>query len=154
MLGVDDGINFVAYADWLLGDDLMRAYTLNRGVAASYFGDDGVVVVGVEPSAVADLAAGFGVERSVIEDDFAFVSGFELLCAMAVVDDGENFAVVGASLAVALELRFRKLLVGGVGGLLGWRLSRMRVRVHAVPPWRDRSPSDQTLFPGRAQRLA
>ena len=101
--GVDYGIDFVAYSDWLLGDDLMRADPLNRSVAAFHFGDDGVVVVGVEPSAVADLAAGFGVERRVIEDDFAFVSGLELLRALSVVDYGEHFAAVGASLAVAFE---------------------------------------------------
>ena len=91
---VDDGIDFVAYADWLLGDDLVCANALNRGVTAFHFGDDGVVIVGVEPSAVANLAAGFGVEGRVIEDDFAFVSGLELLRATAVVDDGENFAAV------------------------------------------------------------
>ena len=102
--GVDDGVDFVAHADWLLGDDLVRADALNRGVAAFHFGDDSVVIVGVEPSAVANLAAGFGVERGVVEDDFAFVAGPELLRALAVVDDGEDFAVVGASLAVAFEL--------------------------------------------------
>ncbi len=61
------------------------------------------MIVGVEPAAVADLAAGFGVERRVVEDDFAFVAGLEFLRALAVVDDGEHFAAVGASLAVAFE---------------------------------------------------
>src|SRR5271166_6034255 len=89
---------------WGLHDDLMRAHALNRGVAAFYFGDDGVVIVAIKPSAIADLPAGFGVERRVVEDYFAFVAGFELLCALAVVDDGEDFAIVRASLAVALEL--------------------------------------------------
>ena len=101
--GVDDGIDFVAYADRLLRDDLVRPDALNGGVAALYFGDDGVVIVAVEPSAVADLAARFSVEGCVIEDDFAFVAGFEFLRALAVVDDGEDFAVVGTGLAVAFE---------------------------------------------------
>ncbi len=43
--GVDDGIDFVADADWLFGDDLVRAHALNRRVAAFHFGDDGVVIV-------------------------------------------------------------------------------------------------------------
>src|SRR5580704_5615988 len=116
--GVDDGIDFVAYADWLLGDNLVRTNALNRRVAALYFGHDSVVIVGVEPSAVANLAAGFGVEGRVIEDDFAFVARLELLRAVAVVDDGEDFAVVGASLAVAFEFGFGELLVRGVSGLL------------------------------------
>src|ERR1700686_4740638 len=87
--GVDYGVNFVAYADWVLGDDLMRPDALYRRVAALNLGDDGVVVVRVEPASVADLASRFGVERGVIEDDFAFVSGLELLRALAAVDYGE-----------------------------------------------------------------
>ena len=97
----------------------MSAHALDRVVASLHVGDDGVVVVAVEPSAVADLAAGFGVERRVIEDDLAFVSGLEFLRALAVVDDGQHFAAVGASLAVAFEVGLRELLVGGIGGLLG-----------------------------------
>ena len=49
----------------------MRPHALNRVVASGHFGDDGVVIVGVKPSAIADLAAGFGVERRVIENDLA-----------------------------------------------------------------------------------
>ena len=118
-VGVNYGIDFVAYANRLFRDDLVRPHALNRRVAAFHFGDDGVVIVGVEPSAVADLSAGFSVERGVIEDDFPFVSGLELLRALAVVDDRENLAAVRASLAVAFEFRFRKLLVGWVRRLLG-----------------------------------
>ena len=72
-VGVDHRIDFVAYTNRLLGDDLMRPHSLNRGVAALHFGDDGVVIVGVEPSPVADLPAGFGVERRVIENDLRLV---------------------------------------------------------------------------------
>src|ERR1700685_1814079 len=102
-IGVDDGIDLVADMDWLFGDDLVRAHTLDRGVAAFYIGDDGVVIVREEPSTVADLSAGFGVKRCVIENDFAFVSRVELLCALTVADDGKDFAVVGTGLAVAFE---------------------------------------------------
>ena len=44
-------------------------------VAAGDFGDDGVVVGGVEPADVADLAAGVGVEAGGVEDDFAGFAG-------------------------------------------------------------------------------
>ncbi len=87
--GVDHSIDFVAHANRLFGDDLMRAHALNRRVAALHFGDDGVVIVGVKPSPVANLPAGFGVERRVVEDDFAFFARLEFLRALAVVNDGQ-----------------------------------------------------------------
>ena len=117
--GVDYGVYFLPDANWLLGDDLMRAHALHGVVAAGHFGDDCVVIVGVEPSAVADLAAGFGVEGRVVEDDFAGVAGLEFLRALVALDDGQHFAVVGARLAIAFEIRFRELLVSRIGRLLG-----------------------------------
>jgi hypothetical protein len=110
------GVNLIAYTDRLLGCDLVGAHALDRVVAAFHVGDDGVVIVAVEPSAVADLSARLGVEGRVVEDDFAFVSRVQGLCPLAIVDYGEGLAVVGASLAVAIEVGFRKLLVGGIGG--------------------------------------
>ena len=97
----------------------MRPHSLHRVVAAFHFGDDGVVIVAVKPSTIADLSAGFGIERSVVEDDLAFFARLEFLRALAVVDDGENFAAVGTSLAVAFEVGFGELLVSRVGSLLG-----------------------------------
>src|SRR6267378_3462767 len=99
-VGVDYGVDFLPDANRLLGDYLMCAYTLNGGVAAGHFGDDGVMVVGVQPSAVADLSAGFGVEGRVIEDDLALVTGLEFLRALAALDDSQDFAIFGAGLAV------------------------------------------------------
>jgi len=98
-VGVDDGIDFVAdtkgappfrvfWGGWGLYDDLMRAHALNRGVAAFHFGDKGVVIVAVQPSAVADLATGLGVERGVVENDFALLAGFEFLRALPILDNG------------------------------------------------------------------
>src|ERR1700724_2102851 len=104
-LSIDYGVDFVPHADRLFGDDLMRADPLNGGIAAFHFGDDGVVIVRVEPSPIADLSAGFSVERGVIEDDLPFIAGLELLCALAFVDDGQHFTGVGASLAIAFEFR-------------------------------------------------
>jgi hypothetical protein len=76
------------------------------------------VIVGVEPSAIADLSAGFSVEGSVIEDDLAGISRFELLRALAVLDDGQHFAIVRARLAITFEVGFRELLISRIGRLL------------------------------------
>jgi hypothetical protein len=65
----------------------MRTDALHRVIASCHFGDDCVVIVGVEPSAVADLPTGFGVEGSVIENYFALVARLEVLCALVVSDD-------------------------------------------------------------------
>ena len=110
---------FVADTNRLLRDDLVRAHALHGVVAARDLGDDGVVIVGVEPSAIADLAAGLGIEGRVIENDLAFFAGLEFLRALPALDDGKHLATVGAGLPVAFEDRFRELLVGGIGGLLG-----------------------------------
>ena len=62
-----------------------------------------IVIVAVKPSAVSDLPAGLRVERRVIEDDFAFVAGPEFLRALAVLDDGEDLAAVGAGLTITFK---------------------------------------------------
>src|SRR5579863_496236 len=100
-------------------DNLVGAHALDWGVASCHFGDDGVVVVGIEPSLIADLAAGVGIERGVVEDDFAGFASLEFLCALSVLDDGQHLASVGASLTIAFEDGFWKLLIGRVRGLLG-----------------------------------
>src|SRR5450631_4229529 len=97
----------------------MRPHALYRVVAPSHFGDDRVVIVGVKPSAIADLASGFGVERRVIENYFALVAGLEFLRALTAFDDGEYFAILRARLTIAFEIGFREPLVGRIGGLLG-----------------------------------
>src|SRR5208282_915871 len=113
--GVDYGVDFIADAEgappsrvscggWGLHDNLMRAHSLHRVIAASHFGDDGVVIVGVKPSAIADLSARFGVEGSVVENDFAGFARFEFLRALTVLNDGKHFAVVRARLAIAFEV--------------------------------------------------
>jgi hypothetical protein len=84
----------------------MRAHALHRVVASGHFGDDGVVIVGVEPSAIADLAAGFGVEGRVVENDLAFATLRSSCDSPATRDDGQDFAVVRASLTIAFETDF------------------------------------------------
>ena len=82
-VGVDHCIDFVADANRLLRDDLMRAHALNRVVASLHVGDDSVVIVGVEPSAIADLPASLGIKRRVIEDDLAFIAGLRVPALLA-----------------------------------------------------------------------
>ncbi len=93
---VDHGIDLVADMDRLLGDDAMRAHALHGIGHALDFGDDGVVVVGVEPADVANLSAGIGVEGRVVEHDLAALAGLQLLHAdsgaVLRFDDGQHFA--------------------------------------------------------------
>ena len=101
---VHNGVDFLANANRLFRHDLMRSHALNRRVASRHFGDDGIVIVGVKPSLVANLPTGFGIERRVIENDFACSPRLEFLRALPVFDDGQHFAVVGASLPIAFKL--------------------------------------------------
>src|SRR5690348_16990251 len=98
----------------------MRPHPLDWVIASGHLGNDGVVIIGVKPSAIAYLSTGFGVEGCVIEDDLALLAGFELSYPLtALADDRQNFTVIGTSLAIPFKLGFRELLIDGVGGLLG-----------------------------------
>src|SRR5208282_1439536 len=112
--GVDNRIHFLPNAEgappyrvfcggWVFHHNLMCAHALNRVIASSHFSDDSIVIVGVEPSAIADLPAGLGIEGRVIEDDLTGLAGLESLRALATLDDGENLAVVRARLTIAFE---------------------------------------------------
>ena len=115
---VDDRIDFVAHPNRLFGDDLMRPHPLNRVIASLHFSNDGVVIVGVNPSAVAHLPAGLGIERGVIKNDLARLASLEFLRPLAILDDGQHFAIFRASLPISFKIRFRQLLIGRIGGLL------------------------------------
>ena len=125
---VDHGVDFVADVDGLLGDDAMRAHALHGIGRAFDLGDEGVVIVGVEPADIADLSAGVGVEGRVIKDDLAALAGLELLRADARavlgLDDRENFRAGGERLAIALEDGRRERLISGAGGFLRAALPR------------------------------
>src|SRR5258708_719692 len=117
--GVDGGINFLPNANRLFGNNLMRPHTLYRVVASGHFSDDSVVIVGVKPSAIADLAAGFGVEGSVVENHLTGFTRLELSRALITLNDGQRFAALRARLAIAFEVGLWELLVGGIRRLLG-----------------------------------
>ena len=76
----------------------MRAHALHRIGHAFDFGDDGVVVFGVEPAHIAHLSASLGVEGRVVEHDLAAFAWLQFLRAdsgaVVRLDDGENFAPV------------------------------------------------------------
>ena len=80
-LVVDHRVDFVADVDGLLGRDAMRAHALHGIGRALDLGDDGVVIVGVEPADIANLSAGIGVEGRVVEHDVAALAGLQLLHA-------------------------------------------------------------------------
>ena len=84
---VDHRVHFVANVNGLLGDDAMRAHSLHGIGDAFNFGDDGVVIFAVEPANIADLPARIGVERRVVEHDFAALARVKLGNLFAVVYD-------------------------------------------------------------------
>src|SRR5215831_20582623 len=88
---VNDGIDFVADADALLGPNLMGPDALDRVVTTLHVGNDGVVILGVEPSTISDLAACLGVKRRVIENDLSIVSRLEFAYTLTVVNDRQHF---------------------------------------------------------------
>src|SRR5271168_701278 len=93
-VGVDDGVNLIANAQRLFSNHLMRPHPLNRRVASSNFGHDGIVIVQIKPSPVSNLSAGVGIERRVIEDDLAGLSSLKFPRSLPVVDDSQRFAPV------------------------------------------------------------
>jgi hypothetical protein len=101
-VNVDDGIDFVADSQttvgapflartlrekWGFDDNLMRPHSLNRRIASSYVGNDGIVIVRVKPSLVAYLPAGFGIERRVIKNDLARFASLEFPRSSEIFDD-------------------------------------------------------------------
>ena len=114
----------------------MRPDTLNRRIASCYLSEDTRRALISEiwnprlrigcregtpglhkPSAIPNLTAGFGIERRVVEDEFTGVAGLEFRRALPVVNDGQHFGAVRASLPITLEDRPRKLLIGRISRL-------------------------------------
>src|SRR5271165_1697887 len=77
-----------------------------------------------QPSAISDLSTRFRVERSVVENDLALFASLDLAHPMPIVNNRENFTVLRPRLAVAFEIRFRKLLVSRIRGLSGCAFPR------------------------------
>src|SRR5437868_4838960 len=86
---IHDRVNLLADVNSFSRFYSMRAHALHRHHAADHIGDDGIVLVVVEPSDIADLSARLGVKRCVIENDFAFFASAQLFYALAIVNNGE-----------------------------------------------------------------
>ena len=111
-VGVNYGVHFIAHAKcpptrvlgtsstegapssrvfcggWGFHDDLVGAYPLHRVGASLHLSDHGVQLITVKHAAIAHLTSGLGVERRVVEDNLTLFARLELLCALAVADDG------------------------------------------------------------------
>src|SRR5580692_12881981 len=96
----------------------MCPHPLNRRITSRNIGNNGIVIIGIKPSPVANLPAGLGIERRVIKDDLSRFPRLEFPRPLPVVDDGQHLASVGASLTITFEQRLRKLLIDGISSLL------------------------------------
>src|ERR1017187_1254063 len=110
-VSIDDSIDLIADAQRLFSNNLMRPHPLNRRVASRHIGNDGVVIVRIKPSLVANLPTGLSIERRVIKNDLAGFASLQFLHALPVANDRQHFTTVGASLPIPFEDRFRKLLI-------------------------------------------
>ena len=70
--GVGDGGDAVAHVQVFFGHDAMRDQPADRIIRAAHFGDFERFRVVVEAAGVGHLAAGFGIDRGAVEDDFGF----------------------------------------------------------------------------------
>jgi hypothetical protein len=123
-VSIHDSINFVAHAQLMFSNNLMRPHTLNRRIASRNIGNNGVVIGRVKPSPVANLPTGFGIERRVIKNDLARLASLEFPRTLPVFDDRQNSSSIGAGLPVPFENGFWKLLICGIRSLLGCAFPR------------------------------
>src|SRR5580700_8183820 len=122
--GIDHSVDFLTNTNRLLGNHLMRAHALYRVVASRHISNDSIVIVGVEPSTITHLPTRFSIKRSVIKNGLAFFASLEFLHALSALNNGEDFAVIGARLSIPFKFRFRKLLVSRIRRLLGGAFPR------------------------------
>src|SRR5437868_11931199 len=90
--GIHHGVNFFADMNRFFGHDFVGAHTLHRHHTSTDLGDDRIVLVVVKPSGIAHLAAGVGIKRRVVENDFAVFAGLQFADALAAFDDDQYFA--------------------------------------------------------------
>src|SRR5580704_12633624 len=102
---------------WGLHHHLMRPHSLYRRITSSNVGYDSIVIVRIKPSPVANLPARLGIKRRVIKDDLTGFSSLKFLRPLPVMNDGQHFAAVRASLPITFKYRFRKLLVRRIRSL-------------------------------------
>ena len=105
----EGGPPYVLFVGWrfLLGphQNLMRPHALNWVVTTLHFRDDGIVIVGIKPSTIANLPARLCIKRRVIKNDLSRFASLEFLHAQPVVNDCQNLAAVRPRLPITLKLR-------------------------------------------------
>src|SRR5262245_14283085 len=101
--GINDRVDLVADYDRLPRRNRMRPHSLDRVMHALHIGDDRVAVGRIEPALVANLSARFGVERRMVENDFALFTRLEFLRALAALDDRQYLAIIRLRLPITLE---------------------------------------------------
>src|ERR1700720_3070770 len=94
-LGVGYHRDAVAYVEGFLGGDAMSHQASHGIKGAAYVGEMLRARLVVEAADVGHLAAGFGVDGSAIEHDFAAFAGFEFVDGAALGDDGFDEGVFG-----------------------------------------------------------
>src|SRR5215475_381905 len=95
-----DRVDLVPYPHVFLRDNLVSGHALDWVITTCDLGNDGVVIVGVQPAAISHLAARLRVEGSVIEDHLALLAGLEFLNSLPVAEQRQNFAPVRTRLTV------------------------------------------------------
>src|SRR5580704_2035236 len=95
----------------------IRPHSLYRRITSSNVGYESIVIVRIKPSPVANLPARLGIKRRVIKDDLTGFSSLKFLRPLPVMNDGQHFAAVRASLPITFKYRFRKLLVRRIRSL-------------------------------------
>src|SRR4029077_360601 len=97
----------------------MRPHALNRVIASLHFRNDGVVIVGIKPSAIPNLSTRLPIERRVVKNNLSLFASLEFLHALPDVNDRQKLAAVGSRVSIPLKLRLGQLLIGGIRRLLG-----------------------------------
>ena len=119
--GIGDGGDAIADMEILFRDDAMGDQASNRIIRTANLGELERFGIVVERAGVGDLAAGFGVDRGAVQDDFGLGSGLDFVYGAFFGDDGLDARVarLGAKVEILFGLvRLREFRVDGIGGIL------------------------------------
>ncbi len=105
-LGVGDCGYAITYMQVFFGYDAVRDQSGDGVIRAAHFGHFERFGIVEEAADVGDLAAGFGVDRGAVEDDFRFRTFFDFVYLALLGDDGFDAAIarVGAKVKIRLGL--------------------------------------------------
>src|SRR4051812_14298927 len=92
-------------------------YPLNGHYTSVYIGNYAPGAI-AEDANIANLPAGIGVKRGVVENNVTFFASSQFGNALTVSHDGEHFAVERDGLLIAFENSFIEISIDGARGLL------------------------------------